>query len=596
MKKTRYPWILMVAALWLLFGCHQDLDKRVLEIQEEVEALEERVSRINSDLSALSELVSALEKNDHISSVVPFQDGTQKAYRITFTSGTTLVLTSGTDGVTPIVGIRYNEQLDAYYWTIQMGPDGTPTWMTNSYGLFVKATGTVPRLKIEDGIWWYSFDGSSWNKTGWGPAQGKPGTSLFTSIDISDPYFVAFVVGEYNLFRLPTQRAFDEISDQCRQINEQFQTYTDLVGKIPGDVFVKSVAEFEEDGAKGCRITLESGKVLTIRSGYSNRDSVLISARAWTDGKYYWVYRSRSGQEYDWLRYKGEKVAVSFEDVTPRIGIADSLGVMYFTISYAGGESEWMKDADGKPVAATGNVVPDFFTKADLSDPSVLVLTMEDGREIRLPRVVERRIPSIGFICQIQQVSPSQHYTFQLLASVKDTLPAKEPLTSYDAYRKASGLNADAIVIDKGGFVDTVAYVSFQATKIKEGVEYSIFYDICFSTDAGTNWDLSQVFRIAFFLTSQDFSIMKVAEFGRALPTTELTLNPKTLKLSVGAKQTLKVSFKPANSTDTNQWDTTDPTVATVSPTGEVQAVGKGNCTITLTRGKLSQTCECTVI
>ena len=181
--------ILLLALVTLLAAaCHKELDERIVSLKDDIVALEERVSKLNSSISSLSDLVSALEKNDHISGITEFTEEGRKAYRITFTSGTTLVLRSGTDGVSPIVGVRYNEQYEAYYWTIQMGPDGTPTWMTNSYGLRVKATGTVPTLKIEDGIWWYSFDGISWTKTGWGPAQGQSGSSVFTIQFLPGPY------------------------------------------------------------------------------------------------------------------------------------------------------------------------------------------------------------------------------------------------------------------------------------------------------------------------------------------------------------------------------------------------------------------------
>ena len=120
MKKALQLLFLTAFAL-LLVSCHQELDQRITALQAELDDLESRVSQLNTNISKLSDLVSALEKNDHISGITEFLEDGQKAYRITFTSGSTLVLTSGTNGVTPIVGVRYNEQYDAYYWTIQMG-------------------------------------------------------------------------------------------------------------------------------------------------------------------------------------------------------------------------------------------------------------------------------------------------------------------------------------------------------------------------------------------------------------------------------------------------------------------------------------------
>lgn len=588
--------ILLLALVTLLAAaCHKDLDERIVSLKDDVVALEERVSKLNSSISSLSDLVSALEKNDHISGITEFTEDGRKAYRITFTSGTTLVLRSGTDGVSPIVGVRYNEQYEAYYWTIQMGPDGTPTWMTNSYGLRVKATGTVPTLKIEDGIWWYSFDGTSWTKTGWGPAQGESGSSVFTSIDTSDPYFVSFGLGEFNFFRVPTQRAFDELNRMCDQVNQQFKSYTDLVNKIPGDAWVKSVVEYEEGGDKGCRITLESGKVLTIRTGRSSRDSVLLSAKAYTDGKYYWVYRNRSDQEYQWLLYNGQMICVSYEDVTPHIGLTESNGHIYFTIAYAGGEAETMKDSSGNPVEATGRVVLDFFTAADYSDPAEVVLTMADGTVIRLPRTREYMPSVTEFSYQSQVVVPSTQYRFHLLAFVKDTLASPQVL-SYEDFCKSSDLKADAIAVDAGGYVDQVAFVSMTTNPIQEGVEYNLIYDIRFTTGEASTWDASHKFRIAFFLTWNSHSLMRVAEFTREIPTTSITLYPQKLSLEVGATETMRCGFRPANTTDAPAiWSSSDPNIATVTSAGVVTAMAEGTCTISVTRGNITASSQCTV-
>ena len=592
----RYKIILFFGLAALLLGaCHKDLDLRIENLKDEVLALEERVSKLNSSISSLSELVNALEKNDHISGITEFTEDGQKAYRITFTSGTTLVLRSGTDGVTPIVGVRYNEQYEAYYWTIQMGPDGTPTWMTNSYGLRVKANGTVPILKIEDGIWWYSFDGTGWTKTGWGPAQGESGSSVFSSIDTSDPYFVSFGLGEFNFFRVPTQKAFDELNTMCQQVNDQFRSYTDLVNMIPGDRYVKSVVEYEEDGDKGIRITLENGKVLTIRNGRSSRDSVLLSAKAYTDGKYYWVYRSRSEDPFQWLLYKGEMISVSYEDVTPYIGLTESNGHFYFTISYAGGETEQMKDKDGKPVEATGKIVLDFFTAADVSDPSQVVLTMADGTVVRLPRTREH-VPSIEFSYQSRTVVPSTAYRYQLLAFVKDTLSSPDVLMTYDAFCQASGLKTEAIVVDAGGYAEDVTFVSMTPASIQEGVEYNIIYDVRFTTTDASLWDASHKFRIALFLTWNSRSTMKVAEFDRLIPTTSIVIYPASITVEVGSTYELRYAFRPANSTDApGVWSSSDESVATVTDQGVVKGVGAGTCTISATRGGITQTCQCTV-
>ena len=592
----RFFAIFAILATMLLAGsCHADIEDRITDLKEQLTDLETKISLLNESISTLSSLISALEKNDHIASITEVPGSGPTRYRVTFTSGSTLLLTSGTDGVSPIVGVRYNEEYGAYYWTIQMGPDGKPTWMTNSYGLRVRASGTVPRLKIEDNAWYYSFDGSSWNKCNWGPAQGNPGASVFSLIDTSNPYYVVFMLvsSGYEAFRIPTQKAFDELNAQCAAINADIDTYSRLIEKVDPSIFVHSVSEFEEDDIKGCRITLETGDVLTIRNGRSSQDSVLLSAKAYTDGKYYWVFRSRSDEEFQWLLYNGEKICVTQEDVTPKLGLTESLGHIYFTVTFQG-KTELMKDAEGNPVEATGRVVLDFFTGADTSDPYYVSLTMSDGTVIRLPKIINHPL-SVRFLKQSSEIKPQTSYSYRLLALVTDTLPSTEPI-DYNTYAKQFYLKADAIALDEGCVVSTPKVVIFESTAVEDGRAYSIYFDIPFETGDGTNWDSTRPLRIAFFLSWLNNSLVKVAEFERTIPATGISVSPTTLPLTVGKTYKLSYFVSPSNTTDTDvTWSSDTPAVATVSDKGVVTAVAPGTCKITARAGKVSAVCNCTV-
>ncbi|MBR1539479.1 MAG: hypothetical protein IJ636_08250, partial [Bacteroidales bacterium] len=475
MKRNRISFILLLSAL-LLAGCHQDIDERIAQLKTDVAGLEAQVSRINENISTLSGIISALEKNDHITSIHPWSLLDRNGYQISFSSGTTLRLYNGTNGISPIVGVRYNEDYDAYYWTVQWGPGGNAVWMTDASGRRVRATSWVPQLKIEDGIWWYSFDGTYWNKTGWGAAQGEQGSSFFSSVDTSDPYYVIFTLADNTRFQVPTQQAFDELSAQCDEINRSFQTYTNIMNNTDGSIFVKSVIAFEENGVSGARITLESGRVLTIRNGLNNRDSVLLSARTYTDGKSYWVYRNRSTDEYQWLRYQGQMVCVTQEGVTPYLGIIDSVGQFYFTVAYGDGPAEMMRDAYGNPVAATGQVVPDFFTAADLSDPSCVVLTLADGTIVRLQRT-RRYTPTVTTSLRSDYVEAGSSYTFQLLLFVQDTLQQSAPCISFEDYQEASGVRFEAIAVDDG-YVDDIVLISMTSDTTYTASRGIVAYDM----------------------------------------------------------------------------------------------------------------------
>ena len=594
MKRILKLCVLSLTTL-LLFGCYKEVEQEIANLREDILLLEERVSKLNESLGSLSDLISAVEKNDHITDITEFMDGSQKAYRITFASGSRLTLTNGTNGVSPIVGVRFNEDYGTYYWTIQMGPNGTPTWMTNSYGLRVRATGSVPRLKIEDGVWWFSLDeGTTWNKCGWGPSQGESGSSVFSSIDTSDPYYVTFILSDWSWFQLPTQKAFDELNEQCNQVNESFETYKKLIGELNPDLFVKSVAQYENGEESGYTFTLESGRVLTIRNGLSSRDSVLLSAKTWTDGKSYWAFRNRSDEAYQWLRYQGSMICVSYSDVTPHIGITDSLGTLYFTVSHEGGPTEMMRDAKGNAVAATGKVVSDFFTDADISDPSEVVLTLANGTQVHLPRTREY-VPSFTELSYgSNSVEPSKSYKYQLLVFTTDTLAGKSALPDFEAYQQASDTRFEAIAVDDG-YVNEVVPVEFKATVLKNNaVAYDIVYDVRFTTGPGKNWDTTHKYRIAMFLNWHSHSVMKVAEFNRVIPATGLKL-PKSVSVKKGESVTVEATITPSNTTDKIEWSTSDETIATISTKGSVKGIAAGTCIITAKIGKITATCKCTV-
>jgi hypothetical protein len=592
--KTRFYFTLLLLATVLLGGCQDELKARIDALKDDVTYIEQEVASLNENLSSLSSLVSALEKNDHITRIVPYSVGNRSGYQIVFASGSSLILRIGSTGVSPILGVMYNDNNEGYYWTIQMGETGSPTWMTNSYGLPVRATGTVPELKIEDGIWWYSFDGSSWIKCNWGAAQGSSGSSVFSRIDTSDPYYVVFTLANGTSMQLPTQLAFDELNEQCTTLNEAMQTYTDILQQTDSSIFVQSVAEFEEGAASGWRITFETGKQVTIRNGYDNRDSVLLSAKKYKDGKMYWVYRSRSSESYQWLRYQGKMVCVTMEDITPHIGITESMGQLYFTVAVGDGPAEMMLDPDGNPVPATGHIVEDFFSAADVSDISKVVLTLSDGTKVVLPRIREY-IPS--FTTSLRDyVEAGKHYTFQLLVFMTDTLLTANPLTDYQSYCDSSDVRFEAVCLDDG-YAEPVVCIEITSKPVAGGYAYSIILDVPFTTGPASGWDTSRPSRIALFLSWQNKTIMKVCDFRRAVLPTAINL-PATAGVTVGGSITLVPTISPSNATSPEKnvtWETEDASIATVDAHGVVTGVAAGSCKITAKTTRPLLTAECVV-
>ena len=597
MKNRILTLVLLLSGLFLLGGCYDSIEQRISLLKERVSELEDRANKLNESINNLSGLITALEKNDHIVSISDWSSGSKKGYRISFTSGSSLIINSGTNGVVPIVGVQFNEQYGAYYWTIQMGPDGSPTWMTNSYGQRVRASGTVPQLKIEDGIWWYSFDGGkTWNKTGWGAAQGENGTSVFSSIDTSDPYFVVFTLVDKTIIKIPTKKGIDDINNSCSAVNDKIGIYMTYFMFADTSRFVKSVVAVEnEDETTGYRITFDDDSDVTIFNGRNDRDSVWIGVQTYTDGKRYFVYRAHAGDYVDWMRYQGQMICADIEDVTPHIGITDSLGVLYFTVAYGEEEPQLMLNAEGNPVQATGTVVLDFFTDIDLSDPNAVVLIMADGTRIALPRT---RIytPSLTLLAADIDVAPGTEYPNQLVAILTDTLTSRTVCPDFDTFCELTGSHLESLATD-GGTVNQLRVASFVGRQISEGVAYTAHVTVPFTTATRADWDVTRKTRIAVFYSWGTSSIMKVAEFDQIILVDEVRLDETEITLNRGVTRSLAATVLPEDASDkTITWSSSNNQIARVSADGEVTAVSVGTCTITATAGEKSASCQITVV
>ena len=214
-------------------------------MKERVETLETLCRNMNKDITALKALVKAVETRDYITDVAPITgtDGVVTGYTISFANSDPITINhgmdgdngqdgqdgqDGEDGMTPIIGVRQDTD-GVYYWTLN------GDWLLDDEGNRIKASGedgedgkdgqdgtdgnpgedgsdgengadgkdgVTPQLKIEEGIWYVSYDnGGSWHELGQatgdqgetGPQgpQGPKGDSLFKSVtqDESNVYF-----------------------------------------------------------------------------------------------------------------------------------------------------------------------------------------------------------------------------------------------------------------------------------------------------------------------------------------------------------------------------------------------------------------------
>lgn len=202
--------LLMIIPLFISCGKYDDSAVRsdIEELQSRMAALENQCQMLNRNISTLQALVGAVQGRDCVVSVTDLGDGT--GYSITFASGRTITLRNGKDGKngadgtdgkdgqdghTPTVSVRLDSD-GVYYWTI----DGE--WLLDGSGKKIRAqgadgkdgtdgkdgsdgtdgtNGVTPKLKIEDGWWFVSYDeGKNWTKLY--KATGEDGDSFFSSV------------------------------------------------------------------------------------------------------------------------------------------------------------------------------------------------------------------------------------------------------------------------------------------------------------------------------------------------------------------------------------------------------------------------------
>lgn len=183
MKKV----FLTLLAAASLCACNGDLKDRVDTLEAKVAALE---SKVNENVSSIAKLAEAAAKAVTIASVTENDDKT--SYTIKFSDGQTAVLTNGKDAEAPVVGMKEFE--GEFYWTVN------GEFMTNN-GAKVPVSGKTPQFKIQDGKWYVSYDGKTWDAV---PVSGTVEPKL--EISETETEYV-FTLGE-TVIKIVKEKAF----------------------------------------------------------------------------------------------------------------------------------------------------------------------------------------------------------------------------------------------------------------------------------------------------------------------------------------------------------------------------------------------------
>lgn len=150
-------------------------------IWEELRVHEERILRletlcnqINTNIASLQTIVIALQNHDYITNVsLVMEDGKEIGYVITFAQRGAITIYHGQDGANgapgadpDIIGVKKHTD-GKYYWT------RNGEWILDDNGNMLCTSGTdgangvSPRLKIDNGCWFLSYDnGRSWENLG----------------------------------------------------------------------------------------------------------------------------------------------------------------------------------------------------------------------------------------------------------------------------------------------------------------------------------------------------------------------------------------------------------------------------------------------
>ena len=209
---------LLLCAGFVFTGCYDDsaLQAQLNDHELRLKELERLCSQANTNIEALQTIVSALQENDYVTNVAPIKEGDKVlGYTITFSKSGAVTIyhgrdgqngsngtngdngIDGIDGHTPVISVKRDAD-DIWYWVI----DGE--WLLDSDGNKVKAVGldgqngsngsngingVTPKLKIENGQWYVSYDGGeTFDSEPLGQATGDKGDSMFEEVTYDEDY------------------------------------------------------------------------------------------------------------------------------------------------------------------------------------------------------------------------------------------------------------------------------------------------------------------------------------------------------------------------------------------------------------------------
>ena len=181
---------LLFAAVLLCTECSEYDDSDILErldkLEGRVSALERDAAATNSEITALQALVNAVSGNDYITGVRAIVEDGQAGLEITYSKSGTVKVFLNRDSLAPMIGVK--DVGGVLYWTVngELMQDSSGKWIQAAGKDGTSgANGVTPKLKIEGGYWYVSYDGEkTWTKL----SAATAGTTgiIFRSVEVVD--------------------------------------------------------------------------------------------------------------------------------------------------------------------------------------------------------------------------------------------------------------------------------------------------------------------------------------------------------------------------------------------------------------------------
>ena len=553
--------LIITAAIILLTaaGCNI-FQEEINVLKSDLQALQEQVDKMNSDLSALQELVQAINEHALVESVTPIEEnGQEKGFVIRFSNGRDITIyhgKDGQDGYSPVVSVAQHSD-GKWYWTV----DGE--WLRDSNGAMVPAAaedgkdGITPRLKIEDGRWYISYDdGESWTDAGQAQGDkgetGENGKSIFKDVDyMTNSNYVIFTLADGTQLRLHTWSVFVAVEDLCSQLNNNIASLEMIMNrKASGEPVKDYTISYDGNGKTAFELT------------YVNNSRIIL-----------YQDTPDAGSE-------GESMA-------PVIGLAENGETICWTLN-----GEFLTDASGSVIPAGGERSPRLMVR----DNRWLISVDNKQSWKDLGPISEYDFDSM--ITSIDNTASELEYIITLSNGTALDIPKYQGITlkwsQKDDIIIRAGQSVSVSFTIEGGwgeaYVSTMATNGWQATidmvDGKSGIITVTAPDPYIQND------------VTLFINCDGQIIMEALTFKEEeVPVEMVEISDTLVQMYSKYSKTLTAAVYPAEATDRKVvWSSSDSTIVTVGKNGRINAVAPGTAIITAAAGGQSAECKVNVV